>query len=232
MPLAQSADSEQAAWRKRIAIRPTETAQGRKQRRKGASKGARHGARAQAKPRQAQDGARAHARQGRKAQAMAQASQAKPSKPRASQWRTQGKKGRGARRTRKRRAIDGAPLIVLLTLREKSGNHSKQDTQNTQDNERNGTDEIRFFHPFPSNANERAELNSETLKRTRTPGAKLLIALSVVRENSPCGVQNVRPPSRNATAVSYETRISKSLFGKCATEEEFCPVGSTEKATF
>ena len=30
MPLAQSADSEQAAWLKRIAIRPLETAQGRK----------------------------------------------------------------------------------------------------------------------------------------------------------------------------------------------------------
>ena len=40
MPLAQSADSEQAAWRKRIAIRPKETAQGRKTWRKGAIRGA------------------------------------------------------------------------------------------------------------------------------------------------------------------------------------------------
>ena len=64
MPLAQSADSEQAAWRKRIAIRPLETAQGRKQWRK-QGKGARKPRRktAQAKPSQARR------TQGRKAQA-------------------------------------------------------------------------------------------------------------------------------------------------------------------
>lgn len=136
--------------------------------------------------------AQAKPRQWRKTQDMAQDA-SKPSKPR--QWRkTDTKKARHLRR-----AFD---RLACFTLREKSGNHSKQDTQNTQNHKRNGTDEIRFFHLFSPNANERAELNSETLKRTRTPGAKFRIALSVVRENSPCGVQNVRPPSRKATAVS------------------------------